>query len=331
MAILNQYTKAPEATIIANPPTADGAMAFSTDTKKLFLSDGSNWIQWNSDKDFSRYQIANEYFSKPLWHIDPSDGSTIKQASGFPAVNSSLAAHVTCKASQLTLYPSLESSAPMYVSSPGTNSYLGDQDAMINGLPVLQFSGDKRLQIGSNFHPDYITHSNAVTVFCVFRNTKQSLVGTDNPIYGTTPGVSNGSGMNTSIRNSYFRTGGPLVNGNNWKTKYNSSGERILDLEQSKARLHFWAASSNSPATNYHTYSRVVENGDSFEYTHTGSRGHGYILSGLMLGSNPEYSTKYYYGEIGELLVWGQSLSRVQINSIGTYLSQKWGVEWSNF
>ena len=48
MPTLTSYTKSTEENILNNPPSADGEMAFSTDTKKLFISQGTEWSYWSA-------------------------------------------------------------------------------------------------------------------------------------------------------------------------------------------------------------------------------------------------------------------------------------------
>ena len=51
-------------------------------------------------------------------------------------------------------------------------------------------------------------------------------------------------------------------------------------------------------------------------------------FGGLRLGTNNTHSSQKMRGEIGEVIVWAESLSESDYNKAGSYLANKWGFTW---
>ena len=87
MPTLTSYTKSTEENILNNPPSADGEMAFSTDTKKLFISQGTEWSYWSADKTLGNYYLGPDPVPRPFHHFDPTVSTSMVDSNGLPVSN----------------------------------------------------------------------------------------------------------------------------------------------------------------------------------------------------------------------------------------------------
>ena len=66
-----------------------------------------------------------------------------------------------------------------------------------------------------------------------------------------------------------------------------------------------------------------------YDFKHyTTSNTYSFPLGGLRLGINATHSSQKYRGEIGEIIIWPESLSEEHYNTAGEYLADKWGFTW---
>ena len=58
MPQLTSYTKDTQSNILSNPPTADGQIAFATDTYQFYISEGTNWRSYQARKIYGNYALT---------------------------------------------------------------------------------------------------------------------------------------------------------------------------------------------------------------------------------------------------------------------------------
>ena len=185
MATLTTYTKSTEANILSTPPTADGELAFSTDTKKLFLSEGTDWVIWNADRTHGKYQLGAEVVARPFNHIDISQTSTCLDTNGLEAADNGSVAKVRDLVSGAYIEASTALQQPVLISQSGTTPLvLPTGDARINNLPVLQFDGTQYLNPSIEMMRNR-RYASGLTLMFVCRQTPQpkNADGSDDSVY----------------------------------------------------------------------------------------------------------------------------------------------------
>jgi hypothetical protein len=339
MPSLTTYTKTTEANILANPPTADGEMAFATDTKKLFLSEGTNWVFWSPSKHFGKYQLGSNQVARPFNHVDISQAGTCFDSNGVPSADGGSVAKVKDLVTGTFIESNTSLQQPTMVSDSGTTPLvLPSGDARINNLPVLQFNGTQFLQPSREMMSNRL-HVSGTTVMFVCRQTPQpkNADNTADSVHYDSAGTYSavcGQWKSVSI------TGRKDTNTSKyWYTQFNKSGVNPTwynryQGDQGECTL-FTARASNNPDTDRQDVAwRIVSSfgsqktyGD--EYYKTSSASDNYIaLGGLQIGTNDTHPGYTMRGEIGEIIWWSESLSDADFNTAGQYLSTKWGFTW---
>lgn len=338
MPTLTTYTKSTEANILANPPTADGEMAFSTDTKKLFISEGTEWRYWQADKSIGKYQLGSELVSRPVYHVDSSQSSYLFDENGLNVTNGGSIAKIKDQISGHFIEAPNALSQPTYIGSAGTTPLaLPNGDARINGLPVMQFDGiSQYLEPSIEMIRDR-SHSNGVTYMAVFRQTPQKRTAdglTDStywvnrgytPLFGVRDAISF-SGRNDTNTYKYFYT--TSINTQNPAHMNKYEGDQG---ECSLITCRF----SNNPNSNAgyielrHITSLGSQKTYGDEYYRASTGSHWQMpFAGLRIGINAHYPNNRYAGEIGEIIVWPETLSQEDYDNAGSYLANKWGFTW---
>lgn len=352
MPNLSSYTKATEASILSSSPSADGEMAYSTDTNKLFLSDGTTWVEWQSD-GFSRgsYSLdANTTISaRPYRHIDMSDTTGMKNASGSTPSDGDAISEITCKSTGKKLTQDVSVYQPKFISSTGTAPTAGaswttdaDADALIGGKSVLQFKNSKT--DGQTFiseapfgNGDDISFLKELSVFFVFRNAggnnsyppiistpvNRTMTAYNYALFGITDSQNVANGANSG----YFRFNNYL--GNSLSSSYTGTigmGYRHLIYHRQQI-----SHSSQYGFTKFHN-SKSTNNDYSGQYIQTNlSNPVSPIISGLSIGHGIQGGGNTSWGgEMGEIIIFKTILSNSDVNSIGSYLSSKWGMSWAD-
>lgn len=348
MPNLSSYTKATEASILSSSPSADGEMAYSTDTNKLFLSDGTTWVEWRSD-GFSRgsYSLdANTTISaRPYRHIDMSDTTGMKNASGSAPSNGDTISEITCKSTGKKLTQDVSVYQPKFISSAGTSPITShanaDTDALINGKSVLQFKNSKtdgqtfiaEPGFGNGDNPSFLKQ---YSVFMVYRNaggnnSYPSIIGT--PITRSTntgnyaffaltdqSNVADGS-------NGYIRFSNHLLSG------INAAYALLMPIGYRHLLYHTNSLSNTSHyAFTKDNNSSASSNDLSGKYLTTDIANPApTIIAGLSI-AHGYYgnSTTSWGGEMGEIIFFREVLSETDINAIGAYLSSKWGITYTD-
>ena len=352
MPNLSSYTKATEASILSSSPSADGEMAYSTDTNKLFLSDGTTWVEWRSD-GFSRgsYSLdANTTISaRPYRHIDMSDTTGMKNASGATPSNGDTISEITCKSTGKKLTQDVSVYQPKFISSTGTAPTAGaswttdaDADALINGKSVLQFKNSKT--DGQTFiaeapfgNGDDASFSKELSVFFVFRNAggnntyapiistpvTRTMIGNNYALFGITDSqnVANGGS------NAYFRFNNHLGN------SLSSAHAGTIEIGYRHLIYHRQQISSSSlyGFTKFHN-SKSTNNDYSGQHISTNlNNPTSPIIAGLSIAHGIQApTTTSWGGEMGEIIMFRTVLSDSDVNAVGSYLSSKWGISWTD-
>jgi hypothetical protein len=338
MPTLTTYTKATEANILANPPTADGEMAFSTDTKKLFISEGTEWRYWQADKSIGKYQLGSELVSRPVYHIDPSQSSYLFDENGLNVTNGGSIAKIKDQITGRFIEAPNALSQPTYIGSAGTTPLaLPNGDARINGLPVMQFDGiSQYLEPSIEMIRDR-SHSNGITYMAVFRQTPQRKTAdssTDStywvnrqytPVLGVRDAISFTPRNDTNASNYIYTTHIGAINMINMNKYEGDQGECSLITSR-------FANNPNS-SSGYLEIRHITSLGSQKtygnEYYRVPTGFHWQIpFAGLRIGINAQYVGYRYAGEIGEIIVWPESLSQEDYDNAGSYLANKWGFIW---
>lgn len=351
MPNLSSYTKATEASILSSSPSADGEMAYSTDTNKLFLSDGTTWVEWKSD-GFSRgsYSLdANTTISaRPYRHIDMSDTTGMKNSNGSTPSNGDQISEITCKSTGKKLTQEVSVYQPKFISSAGTSPITShtnaDTDALINGKSVLQFKNSKtdgqtfigEAPFGNGDNPVF---AKKISLFMVFRNTG----GNNNyPAIISTPVTRSVSTYNHAFFSVTDQSN--LADGND------SSGY-LRFANESLSATH-GAYTTRMPAGYRHLIYHTLSIGSSsfygFSKTNNTSSGSysdtsgkkivtdisnpaSTILAGIAIGHGVQSPLNTSWGgEMGEIILFNTLLSDADVNAVGAYLSSKWGITYTD-
>lgn len=348
MPNLSSYTKATEASILSSSPSADGEMAYSTDTNKLFLSDGTTWVEWRSD-GFSRgsYSLdANTTISaRPYRHIDMSDTTGMKNASGSAPSNGDTISEITCKSTGKKLTQDVSIYQPKFISSAGTspisNHANGDTDALINGKSVLQFKNSKtdgqtfigEAPLGNGDGPIFMKN---YSVFMVFRNaggnnSYPSIIGT--PVTRSTYSYQYTLFAITDQSNLADDASGYLR-----FSKHDLSGHsNAFTISMPIGYRHLLYHTNSLAKTSHYAFTKdnnssSSSNDLSGQYLTTDISNPGpTIMTGLSIAHSvyARHSTSWG-GEMGEIIFFNTVLSDTDVNAVGAYLSSKWGITYTD-
>ena len=339
MATLTTYTKSTEANILSNPPSADGEMAFATDTKKLFLSEGTDWVFWSPTKYLGKYQLGSNLVARPFNHIDISQTNTCLDSNGLAVTNGGSVAKIKDLISNSYVEAETALQQPTMVSAAGTTPLvLPNGDARINNLPVLQFDGTQFLKPSVEMMRNRV-YASGMTVMVVIRQTPQpkSADGTtDSTYFDSTGAYSSVTGQYNSIWIA------PRKDSNiskYWYNGFNGVGVSATNMnrydgDQGECTLFTARGSINANSNRQDITWRVVTSlgsqktyGDEYFRGVYGSSDD-YEFGGVQIGTNSNYSAYPMRGEIGEIIWWSESLSDSDYNKAGQYLSNKWGFTW---
>lgn len=347
MPTLTSYTKSTEANILSTPPTADGEMAFSTDTKKLFISEGTDWVFWRSDKTLGKYQLGADSVARPFHHIDASSTSQNLDSNGLVVGNGGSVAKIKDLASGEYLEAETALQQPTLVSESGTTPFaLPSGDARINGLPVWQFNGSQFLEPSIEMKRQRI-HTNSLTVMMVVRQVPQPKSADDSTdsvhyLSGFSYTAFCGLWNDTSFTSRTDTNTSKYTYNNIAGIGLNPSRINRYEGDQGECSLITWRFAVNPYANKYDVENRHVSslgsqilygtstagvnNNDTYRNSSSSTRS--VNLGGLRLGTNQTHSTNKMRGEIGEIIVWPESLSQDDYDKAGNYLSNKWGFTW---
>ena len=326
MPQLTSYTKDTESNILANPPTADGQIAFATDTYTFYISDGTNWRSYQARKVYGNYALTESITlsSRPMYHIDASSISTVLNGSESQPSDGDGVASITCKATGKKMISDFATEQPTYVSASGT-TIMGETtgDARIGGLNTMQFDGTQMLAYDydgqSSFH-----RFSGWTGIIVFRAEVDSGNASGfSPLFGGSLG-----GAAATIRDAYdypyFRF---MANVNRQLTSLGSTA--VWDQNNPTLLITRYATNKSFYTTNLDWNVNNAQFTDSYSNTYTGTQIPQY---GMMLGANYTYKTvnSRFHGEIGEFLFFDSMLNNKSVNKIANYLATKWSLNWSD-
>lgn len=341
MPQLTSYTKDTETNILSNPPSADGELAFSTDSKKFFISDGTQWIIYKSFRNFASYDLDETYSvsTKPMYHFDTSDSSKLLNSNSASPSNGDSISKIICKSSGTELTSEIVTEQPTYVSATGT-SFIGQStgDARIGGKNILQFDGTQFLAYDYNYEQPQ-TSSRGWSFAYVGRvenidaGLPTSIRTNDwNPVFGNThnygPALSHRpeSGGNWL---SYFYF--------NVKIGHVSSVNRnvtsIPPLHQTGNYPFIFLARTICASNGYIIQAYInINNSQYSDITNSTSKILQNSYFGFILGATGTYKTSgnRHRGEIGEVLTFDSMLSTSDMNKLGNYLAAKWSLNWSD-
>lgn len=330
MPQLTSYTKDTESNILANPPTADGQIAFATDTYRFYISEGTNWRSYQARKIYGNYALTESITlsSRPMYHIDASSIGTILNGSESQPTNGDGVASITCKATGKKMLSDFATEQPTYVSTTGT-PIMGETtgDARIGGLNTMQFDGTQMLAYDydgqSSFH-----RFSGFTGILIFRAEVDS---------GNTSGyVPLFGGVHTHAPGLAFR--------DTYSYPYMRLYTDINYIARSLTALGSTAVFDQNHPTilvarygvNKSTYVTNLDwNINNSQFTDIYSAAYGGpipTVRGMMIGANGTYkgNTQRFHGEIGEFLFFDSMLNNKSVNTIANYLATKWSLNWSD-
>jgi hypothetical protein len=131
-----------------------------------------------------------------------------------------------------------------------------------------------------------------------------------------------------------------------WYNKFiasiNTTHLNRYDGDQGECSLSVFRVATNPNVNRIHYYQRHVTSlgsqrslGNStigvndYDFKHyTTSNTYSFPFGGLRLGTNATHSGYKYRGEIGEIIIWPESLGEEHYNTAGEYLADKWGFTW---
>lgn len=332
MPNLTTYTKDTQSNILANPPTADGQIAFATDTYQFYISEGTNWRSYQARKIYGNYDLTESVSlsSRPMYHIDASSISTVLNGNESQPSDGDGVASITCKATGKTMISDIATEQPTYVSASGT-SIMGETtgDARIGGLNTMQFDGSQMLAYdysGQNsFH-----RSAGWTGIAVLRlevNSGNNAGWT--PIFGS----ANAGGAfiyRDNYNYAYFSfRGGTAAN---WSTAASSLGATAC-FDQTGNYPLILVARAGLNKSNYVISADWNINNNQFAHTYSAANyAPENVYHGMMLGANYAYkvASQRFHGEIGEFLFFDNMLNNNSVNKVTNYLATKWSLNWSN-
>lgn len=341
MPQLTSYTKDTETNILANPPSADGELAFSTDSKKFFISDGTQWVIYKSFRNFASYDLDETYSvsTKPMYHLDASDSSTLLNSNSAAPSNGDSISKIVCKSSGKELTSEIVTEQPTYVSATGT-SFIGQStgDARIGGKNILQFDGTQFLAYDyDNLQP---TTSS--------RGFSFAYVGRVENIDAGLPSSIRTSDFNPVFGGAYTYSPGFMFrpeNGTNWynhlyfgvrfgyTSQYNRAPTEIPAPHQTGNYPLIFIFRSICASNGYLAQAHININNSQYSDTLSAtSQLFQNFYTGFILGANGQYKTSpgRHRGEIGEVLTFDSMLSTADINQLGNYLATKWSLNWSD-
>ena len=348
MADLTTYIKDTEAGILATVTGGDGKMAFSTDTGKFFLSEGTNWVEWKSTREYGNYALGGSEISvRPLYHLDPSSTAHVKDTGGSVPVQDEGVASLTCKASGRVLTQTTGSNQPTYLVDATTPPIAGTGDGRINSLNTLQFNTQEYLAHDHNGSQEGSRESHGYTGMAVIRLTEGPSGNTAGRL-GLLGPHEEGSRLSTAF-DLYFDDdvdppqwnflGGGLANV--WQAAGTANGlyTASATIDDGDPVLIHWCVSSG-PETDRAVIANCTTGGTHswFRQSTLGTNVTRSLirLPGLALGRAARWDTATYrfQGEVGEVLIWNSVVSHADLNTAGAYLATKWGtgtdVQWTD-
>lgn len=331
MPQLTSYTKDTESNILSNPPTADGQIAFATDTYKFYISDGTSWTSYKARKIYGNYDLTESITlsSRPMYHIDASSNNTVFNGSDSQALDGDGVASITCKATGKKMISDFATEQPSYIAASDT-PIMGETtgDARIGGLNTLQFDGSQMLAYDysgqSSFH-----RSAGYTGIMVVRIAISSGNGSGwQPFFGSSIG-----GISFSYRDSYnyayfnHRLGGGTSINRSQSSKGSSAKLQQSNLPFIFVSREYHNTTSYSLATNWN-----INNNQFADAYSTSIAAVQNEIYGMMIGANSAYktNTKRLHGEIGEFFFFDSMLNNKSVNTIANYLATKWSLNWSD-
>jgi hypothetical protein len=331
MPQLTSYTKDTESNILSNPPTADGQIAFATDTYKFYISDGTNWRTYEATKVYGNYDLteSTSLSSRPLYHIDTSSSNTVLNGNNTSPSNGDGVASITCKATGKKFISDFATEQPTYVSASGT-PFMGETtgDARIGGLNVMQFDAAQMLAYDyagkSSFHRCE-GWTAALVLRCQVTAGHSTLW---NPVFGSSLA---GVGVNLRENANY---GYINYRHSSTPTSVNRAMSYGLDSRFTQGNypfILFCRFMKNSSNYLMHTTWNINNNQFDDTYSNTTADSQN-VIYGMMLGANYAYKTtsKRFVGEIGEFLFFDTMLTNSSVNTLGNHLATKWSLNWSN-
>lgn len=330
MPELTSYTKDTESNIIANPPTADGQVAFATDTYKFYISDGTNWRSYQARKIYGNYALTESITlsSRPMYHVDPSSISTVLNGSESQPSDGDGVASITCKATGKKMISDFATEQPTYVSASGT-PIMGETtgDARIGGLNTMQFDGTQMLAYDydgqSSFH-----RFSGYTGIIVFRAEVDSgNTSGYNPVFGGVHTNAPGFVLRDNYSYPYFRifTDSSYVN----RALTTLGTTAVLDQNNPTILVVRYGVNKSLYVSNVDWNVNNTQFTDAYALGYSGSLP---TVRGMMIGANGTYktNTKRFHGEIGEFLFFDSMLNNNSVNKIANYLATKWSLNWSD-
>ncbi|MAR66161.1 MAG: hypothetical protein CL833_02805 [Crocinitomicaceae bacterium] len=333
MPQLTSYTKDTQSNILANPPTADGQIAFTTDTYQFYISEGTNWRSYQARKIYGNYDLTESVSlsSRPMYHIDASSIGTVLNGNESQPSDGDGVASITCKATGKTMISDIATEQPTYVSASGT-PIMGETtgDARIGGLNTMQFDGSQMLAYdysGQNsFHRSAGWTGIAVIRFELDSGNSSGWA----PVFGSA-----NTGASFTYRDNYSYA--------YFNYRYGNSGTSINLTASTLGATASFDQTGNYPLilvvrlglnkSNYVTSTDWNINNNQFFHTwSTTNFASENAYHGMMLGANYAYksTTQRFHGEIGEFLFFDSMLNNNSVNKVTNYLAAKWSLNWSN-
>jgi hypothetical protein len=335
MTNISSYIQDTEANIYSKFEATDGQIAFATDTKNLFIGNNGVWSKYTSDIAYSDYNLNSNYnvSLRPIYHIDASDQSYLRTASGSLPNHLDKVEKIICKSTGKEILNSFEPEQPKYISS-SSEPPLGKTDgtARIAGKNVLQFGGS------ALYHDRYaygnFLKTDGQTIALVVKISPENLSNWD-----TRVSIAANSWRSGGL-DLYYRSANkhlyPASNGlgltrnlSSFITEENNIPDTLIYFSRILTTPHGYSYDvCLTKSGNLDKYNKYVSTTQTATYIG--------LIAGLWLGSTPAHNaqpTSYLKGEFGEFIQFPKYLNDQDFDSLGQYMTNKWGEggTWENF
>lgn len=340
---IDRFHKCTESQIFSKlSPDTDGVFAYATDTGSLYVSHNGGWVISNLETGVENYEYAGVKIN-PLIHVDATNTNSVKTIDGDNAGNNDKI-HQWQDLTGRNDLTSEQTAAPV-LSASAINGKPGIDFSTIGTLPGSRYPSNRygldSHQLTSRPQPNRSLHHLTSFVVCYMPTAKPwgdadvrpssthhnnqlalPIVSTTNtPDFYSNPAWYVGyKRYNANLDRWYVGSGGAY----NYLDNYVDLGPTYQSSEVRVAPKILWSTASYTCPTHR-------------AFTYTGINGGHRLVNrsdGYDQVSQPDYRGVTVgvdgYNIVGEVLLCDQAMTGVELNKIGSYLSNKWNITWTN-
>lgn len=320
-------------------PDTDGVFAYAVDTQALYVSHNGGWIIASGGHNIKKYSYANVDMDT-IVHLDATQSSDLRTRNGDVATNNDILSEWRDSSSRNNVY-SITSIGPTLSA-----------DA-INGLPGVNFiptnedvshspTGDGSRHVGMQSHRAEMKPLDAVTCFVVHYDPTSKAFG-DDSIRPVSTGTINelpeclvstrGTKTRQTIDNAGFSLGYRRYNKDLDRFYAGTAGEKYNTASGYDDMNASNMTSQERTAAKILWFSGEYKCPEHVSLAWSGINGAANILRRIV--KNRPLFDRLLIGEdsrcfIGEVILCNQVMAGNELNNIGNYLSNKWGIPWSD-